>query len=324
MALHPSAGMVAMKRSAPASVLVTGGCGFVGANLMHYLHENTKWSLRVIDDLRTGQRSPIGDIAEIKVGDAGDPHDLQAALEGVDAVVHLASQTGVAPSLDDPVKDFEGNARTTFAVLDGCRKLGVARFVFASSGAALGDAPPPLNENLVPHPLSPYGAGKLAGEAYCHAYAASFGLRTIALRFSNVYGPFSAHKSNAIPNFIQRCLAGEPIEIYGDGHQTRDFIYVDDLCDGIVRALESDIGGEVFQLATGVETSVIELAELIMRVTNNNNSEIVFRPGRAGEVYKSRADITKVRRMLGFEPRTELAEGLTATSAWFKENVPPR
>src|SRR5215212_7951960 len=123
-----------MKRSAPARVLITGGCGFVGANLIHYLHDNTGWSLRVIDDLRTGQRAPIGDLAEIKVGDAGDPNDLHAALEGVDAIVHLASQTGVAPSLDDPVKDFEGNARTTFAVLDGCRRHGIDRFVFASSG----------------------------------------------------------------------------------------------------------------------------------------------------------------------------------------------
>jgi UDP-glucose 4-epimerase len=320
MSLDPSRGALAMNRSAPASVLVTGGCGFVGANLIHYMRDNTRWSLRVIDDLRTGQRSPIGDLAEIKVGDAGDPQDLDGALDGVDAVVHLASQTGVAPSLDDPVKDFEGNARTTFAVLEGCRRRGVARFVFASSGAALGDAPPPLNEKLVPHPLSPYGAGKLAGEAYCYAYAASFGLKTVALRFSNVYGPFSAHKGNAIPNFIKRCLAGEPIEIYGDGNQTRDFIYVKDLCEGIVRALEADIAGEVFQLATGVETSVIELAELIMRVTNTS-SEINFRPGRAGEVYKSRADITKVRKALGFEPRTDLADGLAQTAAWFKENT---
>jgi UDP-glucose 4-epimerase len=299
-------------------VLVTGGCGFIGANLIRYLLDHTSWDLRVIDDLRSGQRSMVEGLAEVVVGDAGEERDLDGALSGVDGVIHLASETGVLPSVENPVRDFQGNATTTFRVLEGCRVRGVERVVFASSGAALGDAPPPLHEGLVPRPLSPYGAGKLVGEAYCQAYAGSFGMRTVALRFSNVYGPFSAHKANAIPSFIKRCLAGEPLDIYGDGLQSRDFIYVDDLCDGILRSLRAGVAGEVFQLATGVETSVVELAQLVKEVTASD-SEIRFNPGRKGEVYKSRADISKVKRMLGFEPRVGLREGLERTAQWFRD-----
>ena len=299
-------------------VLVTGGCGFIGANLIRYLRRKRDWPLTVLDDLRAGSASFVDSLAELEMGDAGDPEALHEALEGADAVVHLASQTGVVPSVEDPVKDFQGNALTTFRVLEGCRRRGVQRVVFASSGAALGDAPPPLHEGLVPRPLSPYGAGKLVGEAYCQAYAGSFGMHTVALRFSNVYGPFSAHKRNAIPNFIKRCLANEPLDIYGDGQQTRDFIYVDDLCDGILRALEADAAGEVFQLATGVETSIAKLAQLAKQVTGSR-SEIHFHPGRAGEVYKSRVDISKVRRELGFKPEVPLEEGLAATAAWYRD-----
>ena len=299
-------------------VLVTGGCGFIGANLIRYLLDHTSWDLRVIDDLRSGRSSMIEGLAEVVVGDAGDQADLDGALSGVDGVIHLASETGVLPSVENPVRDFQGNATTTFRVLEGCRVRGVERVVFASSGAALGDAPPPLHEGLVPRPLSPYGAGKLVGEAYCQAYAGSFGMRTVALRFSNVYGPFSAHKANAIPSFIKSCLAGEPLDIYGDGLQSRDFIYADDLCDGILRSLQAGVAGEVFQLATGVETSVVELAQLVKEVTASD-SEIRFNPGRKGEVYKSRADISKVKRMLRFEPRVGLREGLERTAHWFRD-----
>jgi UDP-glucose 4-epimerase len=311
--------MTSGRPSGTKRVLVTGGCGFIGANLVRYMRRDPSRQVSVIDDLRVGRASHVEGLADKTVGDVADETVLERALDGVDAVVHLASETGVVPSVDDPVRDFEGNARTTFRLLEGCRRREIRRVVFASSGAALGDAPPPLHEELVPHPLSPYGAGKLAGEAYCQAYAGSFGMRTVALRFSNVYGPFSAHKKNAVPNFIKRCLRGEPLDVYGDGSQTRDFIHVDDLCDGIVRALDAGLGGEVFQLATGVETSVLELAELARRVTGVAG-DLRFHPGRAGEVYKSRADISKARRLLGFEPRVGLAEGVDRTAAWYRDN----
>jgi UDP-glucose 4-epimerase len=300
-------------------VLVTGGCGFIGANLVRHIRAQSDWRVRVVDDLRTGRESYVPpDLAEVIIGDVADPAVLEPALESVDAVVHLASQTGVLPSVEDPARDFEGNTMATFRVLDACRRRGIPRFVFASSGASVGDVTPPIHENVVPRPLSPYGAGKLAGEAYVQGFAGSFGMQTSALRFSNVYGPYSLHKDNAIPNFIRRCLRGERLEIYGDGSQTRDFIHVHDLCAGIMGAVTADeIGGEVFQLGTSVETSVVELAQLIQEVTGAE-AEIDFEERRAGEVYKSRVDISKAQRLLGFNPVIELREGLAQTAEWYR------
>jgi UDP-glucose 4-epimerase len=304
-------------------VLVTGGCGFIGANLLRFLGERTSWGLRVVDDLSTGDRGHVPDrLAEVVIGSVGDPAILEPALEGIDAVIHLASTTGVVPSVEDPVWDFEGNPLPTFRLLDACRRRGIERVVFASSGATLGEAPPPVNEEVLPRPMSPYGAGKLTGEAYCVAFAASYGMQTSALRFSNVYGAFSLHKKgNAIPSFIRRCLADEPIVIYGDGSQTRDFIHVDDLCDCIHRAATADgVAGEVFQVATDVETRIIDLAELVKKVTGAD-SEIRFEPKRAGEIYRSRADISKARRMLGFDPKVDLQEGIRRTVDWYRQNL---
>ncbi len=274
----------------------------------------------MVDDLRTGRESYVpAELAEVLIGDVADPAVLEPALDGVDAVVHLASQTGVLPSVEDPARDFEGNTLPTFRVLEACRQRGIARVVFASSGASVGDVTPPIHENIVPRPLSPYGAAKLAGEAYVQGYAGSFGMSTVALRFSNVYGPYSLHKDNAIPNFIKRCLRGERLEIYGDGSQTRDFIHVHDLCDGIIGGVTADgIGGEIFQLGTSVETSVTELARLIQEVTDAA-TEIDFEERRAGEVYKSCVDISKAQRLLGFQPAIELREGLAQTAEWYRK-----
>lgn len=305
-------------------VLVTGGCGFIGANLVRFLRARTPWSVGVVDDLRAGSRDAVPEeLADVGIGDVGDPAVVAPFLNDVDAVIHLASQTGVLPSVEDPTRDFEGNAQTTFRLLESCRRAGVDRFVFASSGAALGDVPPPLHEEVVPRPLSPYGAGKLTGEAYCQGYAGSFGMQTVVLRFSNVYGPFSAHKKNAIPNFIKRCLGNEPLDIFGDGSQTRDFIHVADLSEAIVGSLATpEAWGEVIQLGTGVGTSILELAELTKQVTGSG-SEIRFEERRAGEVYKSQTDISKARRLLGFEPQTSLVDGLADTADWYRESWRP-
>jgi UDP-glucose 4-epimerase len=303
-------------------VLVTGGCGFIGSNLVRFLRERTSWKVRVVDDLRAGRTEYLPEgLADVRIGNVADPAVLGPALDGVDAVIHLASQTGVQPSVEDPAADFEGNTVATFRVLHGAQRLGIKRVVVASSGAAVGDVAPPIHEEVVPKPVSPYGASKLAGEAYCRAFAASFGMDTVALRFSNVYGPFSPHKKNAVPTFIKRCLTGDPIVIYGDGTQTRDFIHVDDLCDAILRATKAGgIGGEVFQVATGVETSIADLALLVKDVVRSD-SEITVEPKKPGEVYRSRADISKARRVLGFDPAIGLREGISRTAAWYREHA---
>ena len=303
-------------------VLITGGCGFIGANLTRLIRDRTDWSVRIVDDMRVGTPEMVEGLADVHRGDVGDPAVLNEVLKDIDAVVHLASETGVAPSVEDPVRDFEGNAMTTFRVLEGCRQMQVRRFVFASSGAAVGDVTPPIHENIVPRPLSPYGAGKLVGEAYCQAYAGSFGLNTVALRFSNVYGPLSAHKTkNAVPSFISLALRGQDLLIYGDGSQTRDFIYVEDLCEGILSSVTTDgISGEVFQLGTSIETSILEIAEIVRDVAEADVA-INFEPRRAGEVYKSRVDISKATRLLGFNPKIDIKGGLARTAAWYREEV---
>jgi len=303
-------------------VLITGGCGFIGANLTRLIRDRTDWSVRIVDDMRVGTPEMVEGLADVHRGDVGDPAVLKEVLKDIDAVVHLASETGVAPSVEDPVRDFEGNAMTTFRVLEGCRQMQVRRFVFASSGAAVGDVTPPIHENIVPRPLSPYGAGKLVGEAYCQAYAGSFGLNTVALRFSNVYGPLSAHKTkNAVPSFISLALRGQDLLIYGDGSQTRDFIYVEDLCEGILSSVTTDgISGEVFQLGTSIETSILEIAEIVRDVAEADVA-INFEPRRAGEVYKSRVDISKATRLLGFNPKIDIKGGLARTAAWYREEV---
>ena len=303
-------------------VLITGGAGFIGANLVRHLRDRTEWSLRVVDDLRAGRGEMVEGLAEVLIGNAGDPQVLDEALEGVDAVVHLAAETGVAPSLENPERDFEGNALTTFRVIEACRRKGIDRFVFASSGAAVGEVTPPIHENVVPRPLSPYGAGKLVGEAYCRAYAGSFGMDAVALRFSNVYGPLSAHKSkNAVPAFINRALEGRALTIYGDGTQTRDFIYVEDLCDGIFKSVTTTgIGGEVFQLGTSIQTPILEVAEIVRRVVGTD-VDIDFEPRRVGEVYKTSVDITKAARVLDFKPGVDVNEGLARTTEWYRQRL---
>src|SRR5262249_36747261 len=190
---------------------------------------------------------------------------------GMHAVVHLAANPGVGPSVADPRADCVTNVIGTLNYLEACRHAGVRRFVFASSGAPVGECEPPIHEELPAHPVSPYGASKLAGEAYCSAYRRTFGLETVVLRFGNCYGPLSSHKGSVVAKFIRAAIAGEPWEIYGDGRQTRDFIFVDDVADAIIRGATADgVGGEVFQIATSAETTVLELAGQLGRVLARN------------------------------------------------------
>jgi UDP-glucose 4-epimerase len=202
--------------------------------------------------------------------------------------------------------------------LDVAREAGVNRFVFASSNAPLGRQTPPSSEDKAPLPVSPYGASKLAGEAYCLAYNGSWGMNTIALRFANVYGPFSAHKASVVAKFIRNIRRDGRLELYGGGDQTRDFVYVEDLCRAILLSLESNVGGEVFQIGTGVETSIRELADLLSGIAATTVDAATAPPLR-GDVQRSRSSIEKIKDVLGWEPEVDLEEGLRRTWSWAQD-----
>ena len=304
------------------SWLVTGGAGFVGVNLIRLL-ASRGIAVRVLDDLSQGRRTDLDGLgADLVVGDIRERATVERALDGVDVVVHLAAHTRVVESIADPLESFDVNARGTLVLLDAARRRGgLRRFVFASTGGAiLGDATPPVHEDMPARPLAPYGASKLAGEGYCSAYFGSYGLPTVALRFSNVYGPYSYQKASVVAAFFKRILAGEPLVLYGDGTQTRDFLFVGDLCRGILGAVEHECAGQVFHIAAGVETPIGELTERLLAVTGTR-VPVERRPARAGEVYRNCARIDRARSVIGFDPSTSLDAGLAATWAWFREAV---
>ncbi|MFO8047777.1 MAG: NAD-dependent epimerase/dehydratase family protein [Desulfosudaceae bacterium] len=322
--------------------LITGGCGFIGTNLIARLLGEGGQIIRVLDNLAVGTRDDLAAVGEVSEdrpdagvktpadadgicrlirGDVRDPETCRRAAADVDIIVHLAANTGVAPSVDDPAMDMETNVRGTFNMLEAARQQGVKRFIFASSGAPVGECRPPVHEELAPHPVSPYGAGKLAGEGYCSAYFHTFGVNTVALRFGNVYGPGSSRKGSVVARFIKRAMAGRPLEIYGDGAQTRDFIYIDDLVRAIILSSRApDIGGEIFQIATSRETTVNELAEALVPLLNQAglaDIRIINGEERIGDVRRNFSDTTKAAQRLGWQCRYDLSRGLAETVSYF-------
>jgi UDP-glucose 4-epimerase len=303
-------------------ILITGGAGFVGSNLIGYLAENNPCDIVVIDDESLGRRENIGPYEfEFIQGDIRDTETLRRALRGVTCVVHLAADTRVMDSIENPVKNIDVNVRGTFQLLELARETGLNKIVFASTGGAiLGEATPPINEDMVARPLAPYGASKLAAEGYLSAYAGAYGLSAISLRFSNIYGTGSWHKGSVVAHFFKRILAGEDLVIYGDGTQKRDYLFVKDLMQGIEAALTSDKSG-VFQLGTGRPTSINELLAAMQEVVGEDfRSEIVYEDFRPGEIKHTWCDISKAKTELGFAPDTPLKDGLQQTWDWFVNN----
>lgn len=321
--------------------LITGGCGFIGTNLIRsLLNSNQANQIVVLDDLSTGTRSDLKtvcDFAEVSadkhglesndtdvslvVGSILDEQLLCSTMKDVDIVVHLAANTGVGPSVENPRVDCLTNVIGTFNVLEAARFNAVSRFIFASSGAPVGEVEPPIHEELAPHPVSPYGASKLAGEGYCSAYYKSFGLETVALRFGNVYGPGSVHKASVVAKFIKRALDGLPLEIYGDGSQTRDFIFIDDLVEAItLAAVTPDVGGNVFQIATNHETTVSQITHLLIEILQKRNIkdiQLVMAEQRTGDVKRNYSDTSKAKRLLGWQASHTLQTGLEKTVDFF-------
>lgn len=299
------------------NILITGGAGFIGRHLADHLASRDDTEVTVIDNESLGDRKHL-DLSKVRFvhGDLASRDDLRAALEGQDAVVHLAADTRVMDSIENPQHNFDNNVIGTFNLLELSRELGVQRIVAASTGGAiLGDVEPPVHEEMAPKPTSPYGASKLMLEGYLSAYSSSFGVSGCALRFSNIYGPRSFHKGSVVAHFFKQILSGEPLVVYGDGSQTRDYLYVGDLVEAIRAALESDVQG-AYQLGSGRPTTLNELIE-VMRTVTDRDFEVVYRDFRPGEVRDTWCQVDKARKGFGYDPTTSLEEGLRATWAWF-------
>ena len=297
---------------------VTGGLGFIGSSLVPKLRQQLGVDVRILDNMSniSGSLGPEDDI-EIVEGDVRDPSAVARFVTGCDAIVHLAAHTRVIDSIEDPALNFETNVVGTFNVLDSMRRQDVASFVNASTGGAiLGEVPPPINEEIAPKPAAPYGASKLSAEGYCWAYAQSYGLSAVSLRFSNIYGPNSRRKSSVVAAFIKAIRQTGAVTIYGDGNQTRDYLFVDDLTDGIVQAIKARVSG-VYQLGAGTPTSVNTLTEMIRSVTNKTFS-VHYEPARAGEILHTYCDISKARTDIGYDPKVSLEEGIARTWEWFE------
>ena len=329
----------AIASEAAANWVITGGCGFIGRSLVARLLKAGVPSgrIRIVDNLSVGTLQDLEAAVQVRSGSAGwtaandgaalhvadirDGAAIKEALKGADVIVHLAACTGVQPSVENPFFDCETNVIGTLNCLEAARLGSAKRFVFASSGAPLGNVTPPIHEEVVPHPISPYGASKMAGEGYCSAYFHCFGLETVALRFGNVYGPLSSKKSSIVAKFIRRALASEPLEIYGDGSATRDYIFIEDLTRAIILAVtRAGTGGEIFQIATNHETTVGEVTAHLVDILAANGITgvtVVHGDARKGDMQRNYSDTTKAKTHLGWTCEHTLRQGLEHTVSWF-------
>lgn len=305
--------------SALTKIVVTGGAGFIGLNLINHLQNCGPFELTVIDDESLGSRQHINNsrVHFIK-GDIRDDNALDEAFAGQDAIVHLAADTRVIDSIENPSHNFSVNVVGTFKVLRKALENNVKRFISASTGGAiLGDAIAPVHEDMVANPLSPYGASKLMMEGYLSAFSNSYGLSTCALRFSNIYGPRSFHKGSVVAHFFKQLLHDKELVIYGDGTQARDFLYTGDLVNAIHKAIVGSQQG-VFQLGSGKPTTLNELLSVISDVTEIKDLPVKYLPFRAGEIHTTWCDISKAQKELNFNPQTTLKDGLAETWDWFQ------
>jgi UDP-glucose 4-epimerase len=307
--------------------LVTGGAGFIGSNICKRLVGEGCF-VRVVDNLLTGKRSnlaPIMDKIEFVEGDMGDPEVARAVVKGIDVVFHEGALPSVPRSVDEPDLTHRHCIDATFTMLMAARDARVKRFVYAASSSAYGDTPTlPKVETMRPDPLSPYAVGKLVGEYYLSVFAKVYGLETISLRYFNVFGPQQDPASQyaaAIPAFVTAILKDKPPTIYGDGEQSRDFTYIDNIVHAnLLAARAKKTAGQVVNVACGEIVTVNAIIAEINRLLGKNVKPI-YAPARAGDVKHSLADITEARKLIGFEPVVLFQEGLERSIDWYRRNL---
>jgi nucleoside-diphosphate-sugar epimerase len=306
-----------------AHYLVTGGAGFIGSHLSEELRRRGH-QVRVADSLITGKRANLDHIPQVEFiqGDLADFGFARTAVAGCDFVLHQAAIPSVPRSVKDPITSNRANVDSTLNVLVAARDAGVRRLVFAGSSAAYGDTPTlPKHEGMPTDPLSPYALQKIIGEQYLQMFTRLYGLETVSIRYFNVFGPRqdpSSPYSGVISVFATALIDGRSPGIYGDGEQTRDFTYVANVVDGVLRACEAPgASGEVINVATGGRISLNRLFRT-MRDVIGSDIEPTYLDGRQGDVRDSQADIRKAKALLGYEPTVSFEEGLRRTIEWYR------
>ena len=310
-----------------STFLVSGGAGFIGSNITHALCARGE-KVRVLDDFSTGREQNLHGLEgriDLRRGSITDPKTVAEAMQGVDYVFHQAALPSVQRSVENPIESDRVNTQGTLNMLDAARKAGVKRLVFAASSSAYGETPTlPKVETMSPDPLSPYAVTKLAGEAYCKVFHVCYGLETVALRYFNVFGPRqdpNSHYAAVIPKFIAAALkGGEPV-IFGDGLQSRDFCFIDNVVEANLKALTApNAAGKVFNIACGERTTLLDVVDALGQIVGR---KITARhePPRSGDIKHSLADITRAKEILGYTGAVSFADGLRRTLAWYREQM---
>lgn len=305
--------------------LVTGGAGFIGSHIVRRL-VSEGGVVRVVDNLSTGLETRLDDLRgriEFIRGDLADDGVSDEVVRGVQYVLHQAAVPSVQRSVRDPVGTNRANVVATLNLLESCRKVGVRRFVYAASSSAYGDTEVlPKTEQMSPDPLSPYALQKLTGERYCKLYYKLYGLETMSLRYFNVFGPSQdphSEYSAVIPKFTTKMLAGETITVYGDGEQSRDFTYVENVVAANFLALAApSVAGQVCNIGCGERITLNRLIQLLEEILKIK-AKVTYGATRSGDVRHSLADIDRARRLLGYEPKVMIEEGLRRTVAAIRE-----
>ena len=307
--------------------LVTGGAGFIGSNICKRLVLEGCF-VRVLDNLLTGKKSNLAEVSdkiEFVEADMGDSQIAQSAMKDIDVVLHQGALPSVPLSVDNPAATHRHCVDATFTLLLAARDAGVKRFVYAASSSAYGDTPTlPKVEAMPTDPLSPYAAAKLAGEYYCSVFSKVFGLETISLRYFNVFGPHQDPTSQyaaAIPAFVTAILKDEPPTVYGDGEQSRDFTYIDNVVHAnLLAARAEQTAGEVLNIACGEAITVNAIIDMINKIVGKNVQPI-YADSRPGDVKHSLADITKAQNLISFNPVISFNEGLQKAIEWYRDNL---
>lgn len=311
----------------PSPRLVTGGAGFIGSHVVERLLKDG-FQVRIFDNFSTGRRENLefakgaGTAVELVEGDLRDLAAVERAVRGVDVVYHQAAMRSVPRSVDDPLGANENNVTGTLHLLDAARRLGVRRVVYASSSSVYGDNPElPKREDQPPAPISPYAVSKAAGEQYARVWTKLYGVETVGLRYFNVFGPRQDPKSEyaaVLPRFILWALRGEVLDVHGDGTQSRDFTYIDNVVEANILAGEApDASGEAFNVGCGDRTSLLDVIAMLESILGRK-VERRHTPSRGGDVPHTMADVSKAKRLMGYTPLVGFAEGFSRTVEYFR------